>query len=75
MFHHDPNTGNQPILYLVYYTEFSTPGLFLGLANVNTRYVMTLKTTVTIQITPRRRRDALFITDFLIMLFTFMRFT
>jgi len=34
-----------------------------------------LKTTVTIQITSQRNRDARFITDFLIVLLPFMSFT
>ena len=36
---------------------------------------MTLKATVTIQVTLLRDRDALFITNLLIMLLTFMSFT
>ena len=75
MFYHHPDTGNQPILYFVYQAEFSTTWFFLGLVNVDTRQIMTLKTTVTRQITLLRNADALVITDFLIMLLTFMRFT
>jgi hypothetical protein len=75
MFHHDPNTGDQPILDFVYHTEFSTARFLLGLVNVNTRQLMTLKAAVTIQITPRRNRGSLFITDFFLMFLAFMGFT